>query len=192
MRRGYPALFVVSLSACASTQEVARDPGPAYPLVETVREQEILTPVPMRVSLPASLGADSVAVRFRTRGTRQWSARELYRVGQTWRGEVPCLEVSTITGDLQYYLVALDEKGHLVASSGSQNDPHTTTIYNHLSHGARSLPNAPTPWRCPDPADCPPDFPGCNAPPPLRTPCSTDNDCGDGRCEWDGYCEARR
>jgi len=186
-----PIFFALGALACASAQELPQEPGPRHPVVETIREQEILTPVPVRVSLPASMGADTVAVRFRTRGAQDWTTRELFRIGQTWRGEVPCLEVSTITGELQYYVVARDEAGKLIATSGSARWPHTTTIFNHLPTGPRGLPNAPTPWRCPDPADCPPDFPGCQAPPLMRTPCSNDDDCGDARCAWDGYCEAR-
>jgi hypothetical protein len=45
--------------------------------------------------------------------------------------------------------------------------------------------------RCHDPADCPPDFPGCPAYAVVRPRCATDEECpGAARCAWDGYCDA--
>jgi hypothetical protein len=181
------AIGLVTASGCL-TARPARDPGPAEPSVEVVPEQEILTPVPVRARLPARLGVDSVALRYRTRGTRDWSSTELFRAGQTWSGEVPCREVSTITGDLQYYLVARNSGGRLIATSGTASWPHVTSIRYRLPSGARGLPGELPEWRCPDPADCPPGFPGCPSQELLRPACSSNGDCDRGYCAWDGYC----
>jgi hypothetical protein len=168
------------------------DPGPPAPIVERIQEQEILTAVPVKLRLPRWIGAERVMVHYRGFGAGDWSRLELARRGQSWSGEVPCLEVSTITGDLQYYLAAYDEADRLVASTGSRSWPHVVTVRYRLDGGARGLPGERAPQRCADPADCPPDFPGC--PPALlaRAPCDVDEDCPERQgCAWDGYCDGR-
>jgi hypothetical protein len=116
---------------------------------------------------------------------------ELARSGQTWTGEVSCHQVSTVTGDTRYFFVALDADGELVGGSGSPDWPHVATIVGSLPSGARALPSGLVPLRCHDPADCPPDFPGCPAYAFNRKACHADRDCNDpDRCAWDGYCGA--
>jgi hypothetical protein len=166
------------------------DPGPPTPIVDRVDEQEILTPVPVRLRLPGWIGAERVFVHYRSFGSQQWSALELSRLGQTWAGQVPCLEVSTITGDLQYYLSAYDEEDRMVVSTGSRSVPHVVSVRYRLEGGPRGLTGDRRPMRCPDPADCPPDFPGCPATLLARAPCDHDEDCPDDEaCAWDGYCD---
>ena len=166
------------------------EPGPRTPIVEQIREQEILTPVPVRLRLPSWIGAERVLVHYRSFGSQEWSALELARRGQTWDGAVPCLEVSTITGDLQYYLTAYDDDDRLVLSTGTESWPHLVSVHYRLDGGPRGLPGAPSPLRCPDPADCPPDFPGCPATVLARAPCDDDAHCPNGQgCNWDGYCD---
>ncbi len=173
--------------ACAPSAIV--EPGPATPEVQYLTRQEILTPLPLRVRLPAADGAEHVIVLFRTWGSRGWRNLELARVGQTWSGEVSCREVSTVTGDTRYFFVVLNAEGELVGGSGSQDWPHVATIVGALPDGPQSLPGDAAILRCHDPADCPPDFPGCPAYTVQRTACRHDRDCGDrGRCAWDGYC----
>lgn len=179
--------FSILTASCAST---AHDSGPSAPTVEYVTEQEILTPLPLRVRLPAATNAEHVIVLYRTWGSRTWSQLELARAGQTWTGEVSCRAVSTVTGDTRYFFVALDAEGELVGGSGSPDWPHVATIVGKLPFGTRTLQDGWIPMRCHDPADCPPDFPGCPAYAFTRTACRTDRDCkkeGD-LCAWDGYC----
>src|SRR5262249_20673579 len=60
-----------------------------------------------------------------------------------------------------------------------------------LPDGPQALPGQTAPTRCHDPADCPPDFPGCPRYAFRRPACRGDADCGEeGRCAWDGYCGA--
>jgi hypothetical protein len=183
--------LVLGLSACALAcgAATATDPGPATPTIEYVTEQEILTPLPLRVRLPASYGAEHVIVLYRTWGTSGWAHLDLTRSGQTWTGEVSCRQVSTVTGDTHYFFVALDADGELVGGSGSPDWPHVATIVGSLPHGARSLPEGTVPLRCHDPADCPPDFPGCPAYAFHRRACRSDRDCREHEsCAWDNYC----
>jgi len=164
-------------------------PEPAQPMVEYVTEQEILTPLPLRVRLPARYGAERVLVFFQTWGSRHWDTLELGRVGQTWTGEVSCREVSTVTGDTRYYFLAVDAENHPVIGSGWPEWPHVATVVSKLALGPQSLSGTAPPNRCHDPADCPPDFIGCPAYAVRRPACYADADCRTGeRCNWDGYC----
>jgi hypothetical protein len=178
------------LLACAPAP-AAPEPGPPAPEVDYVMRQEILTPLPLRVRLPSRYGAERVLVFFHTWGSRDWNMIELARAGQTWRGEVSCREVSTVTGDTRYFFVALDPDGEIVAGSGTPEWPHVATIVGALPDGPQSIPGQAPPMRCHDPADCPPDFPGCPMYAFRRPECRSDADCAEGdRCAWDGYCGA--
>ena len=182
------AFFAILLASVACGPAASMDPGPSSPVVEYVQRQEILTPLPLRVRLPRSTGTEHVVVLVRTWGSRGWKGIELARNGQTWTGEVSCREVSTVTGDTKYFFVALDEEGELVGGSGSSDWPHVATIVGKLTDGAQALPGGTIPRRCHDVADCPPDFPGCPAYQMKRKACRSDEDCGEKKCAWDGYC----
>lgn len=187
MRLVVPCAFL--LTACASVAPASFDPGPPQPIIEHVAKQEILTPLPLRVSLPASYGVQHVLVLVLTWGSRDWQVVELARHGQTWTGEVSCRQVSTVTGDTRYFFLALDGHGEVVADSGSPEWPHVATVVGELSSGAQGLRGEAPPERCHDVADCPPEFPGCPAYAYLRDACRSDDDCDEGRaCQWDGYC----
>jgi hypothetical protein len=191
-RFSFPAAVFVAFGCSSSLNKAdAPDPGPRQPLVETVPYQEILTPVPVRVGLPAKVGINQVVMLYRTFGTREWSATPLQRSGQFWHGAVDCLEVSTITGDLQFFLVGEDASGRVVAANGSPAWPFVVPIVYRAPQGPSALAGEASPLRCDDPADCPPNFPGCRPLVPRRAPCSTNDDCGEGDyCAWDGYCDA--
>jgi hypothetical protein len=183
-----------SLFACACERPPATpvDPGPPQPVVEYVPRQEILTALPMRVRLPARYGAERVVVFVHLWGTRGWSTFELGRDGQAWEGAVSCRAVSTVTGDAQYFFLALDASGEPVVGSGSPEWPHVATIVGELPGGPQGLSDRAPPARCHDPADCPPDFAGCPEYAVLRPACKVDADCPGGgteRCAWDGYCD---
>jgi hypothetical protein len=184
-------IAVALLASSCARPPVIGDPGPTWPVVEHVTQQEILAPLPLRVRLPARYGAENVLVLYQTWGSRDWAMLELERAGQSWTGAVSCREVSTVTGNTRYFFLALNATGQVVVGSGSPEWPHVATIVSSLPNGPQSLSDERAPIRCHDPADCPPDFPGCPAYTILRPPCSSDNDCENGaRCAWDGYCGA--
>jgi hypothetical protein len=184
------APFLLALFGCGRPAAGPGDHDPPAPVVEYLTHQEILTPLPLRVSLPSKLGAEHVLVFVKLWGTRDWSSFELGRRGQTWAGEVSCRAVSTVTGDTRYFFLALDGEGRTVVGSGSPGFPHVATIVGKLPGGPRALEGEVTPIRCHDPADCPPDFPGCPAYAILRPRCDDDGECpGASRCAWDGYCD---
>jgi hypothetical protein len=179
-------------SACERPPVTPADPGPPQPVVEYVAQQQILTELPMRVQLPARYGAERVLVFAHLWGMRDWSTFELSRDGQTWEGAVSCRAVSTVTGDTQYYFLALDANGQPVVGSGSPEWPHISTIVRDLPDGPQGLADRGPPAQCHDPADCPSDFAGCPAYTAVRPSCRSDADCDgrDGVCAWDGYCES--
>jgi hypothetical protein len=182
------ALTMLTASCTATPEPVVADPGPPVPIVEHVQLQEILTPLPLRVRLPSRYGAAHVLVFVLMWGTHEWKVMELEREGQAWSGEVSCREVSTVTGDTRYFFLALDPMGQPVASSGSSEWPHIATIVRNLPGGPQSLSDEFKPIRCHDPADCPPDFPGCPLMTIARPACVSHRECTSGACEWDGYC----
>jgi hypothetical protein len=178
------------LASCRPPETYAvTSPEPSQPVVEYVTTQEILTPLPLRVRLPARYGAERVLVFFQTWGSRSWDTLELGRAGQAWTGEVSCREVSTVTGDTRYYFLAVDAANQAVIGSGWPEWPHVATVVSKLAEGPQALTGMAPPNRCHDPADCPPDFLGCPAYAVRRPACREDADCSGGRrCDWDGYC----
>jgi hypothetical protein len=189
--------LALSLTACEQIRppSMPDDPGPPEPVVEYVAQQEILTPLPMRVRLPARYGVERVLVFVHFWGTHEYKTYELPRLGrgqQTWEGEISCRAVSTVTGDTRYYFLALNADGQPVIGSGSPEWPHVATIVRELEDGPQALSGRATPNQCHDPADCPPDFQGCPRYTILRPACHSSRDCLEhgGRCAWDGYCEA--
>jgi len=180
--------FGVCAAADARAEPPLRVEGSHGPVVERVAEQGILTPVPIRIRFPPAILPARVLVHLRAFGAKEWSTLELKRSGQAWQGEIPCLEVSTITGVLRYYIRAYDEDGAVIATSGSRENPYRVLI---KKTGASSLGGAAAPKKCPDPADCPRGLPGCGSEPVERVPCRRDTDCEGGLlCGFDGFCEA--
>jgi hypothetical protein len=187
-----PALLLpfLLLTACAAAPGILHgDPSPPAPVVEYVTHQEILTPLPLRVRLPARYGAERVFVFYKGWGLHDWDVLQLARVGQSWSGEISCRAVSTVTGDTRYFFLAVNADGEVVVSSGSPEWPHVATVVGSLASGPRGLAGEEPPMRCHDVADCPPDFPGCPAYAWVRPRCESSSDCDNGeRCAWDGYC----
>lgn len=185
--------LVVCIVGCSSSASAPKVAGavPPQPVVETVAYQEILTPVPVRVGLPPSIGIDHMVMLYRTFGTREWTSVELERNGYYWHGAVDCLEVSTITGDLQFFLLGQNAAGQVVAANGSPAWPFVVPIVYRAPDGPTALVGEQAPLRCSDPADCPPGFPGCKEYAPRRPACRSDAECAEGDyCAWDGYCDA--
>lgn len=161
------------------------------PVLERRAEQGILRPVPLSVELPADLAlrARRVLVHYRLWGNPDWTTIELRRNGPKHEGAIPCLEVSTVTGDLRYYVRVHDVEGRVIATAGSLAKPFVVTIRHETALAAEGK-AAPRAAKCPDPADCPRGLPGCPSEQVVRIQCTSDSDCVNGMtCGYDGYCE---
>jgi len=183
--------FVLLGPALALADGAPNELGPGVlklPVLERKAEQGILTPVPITVALPAPLApkAARVLVHYKVWGDPDWITLVLSRHGATWTGAIPCLEVSTITGDVRYYVRIHDAEGSVLASAGSRVKPFRVTVKHDSVLGQR----AQTKARCPDPSDCPRGLPGCPSEAIKEIPCKSDRDCEGGMsCSWRGFCE---
>jgi hypothetical protein len=99
------------------------------------------------------------------------------RVRQGFGVEIPCLDVGSATGDLKYFIQATDAENNLVSFSGTRNDPNTVPIKTALDGDPPHLPGQPPAAKCPDPGDCPPEFPGCKSQGGDKPPCEETGDC---------------
>lgn len=182
------AFVLASFGVSHAQERAAREPALLHvPVEERKAEQGILTPIPISVELPPSLPASRVLVHYRIHGSNDFSTLELRRAsGQVFRGEIPCLEVSTITGDVRYYIRVHDRDGAVIAFRGSRANPYVVSVI----HESLRPDLAKSPARCPDPSACPPGLPGCGSEPVELIPCKADRDCEHGMtCSWEGYCE---
>jgi hypothetical protein len=183
----------IALAGRAFAQTAPKDQPTAGPQVlhipvrEHKAEQGILTPIPIRIELPASINAQRVLVSYRLFGLKEWTTLELNRQSaQLFVGAIPCLEVSTVTGDVLNYIRVHDFEGAVVAYSGSRHQPYRVRIIHDTVR-----PDLASAARCPDPADCPVGLPGCPSERVGRIPCKSDDDCeGSSSCGWDGFCES--
>ncbi len=184
----------VSLSGTRSDADVSEAPrseGPEIlhmPLLERVAEQGILQAAPITLDLPSEVAgrARRVLVHYRLWGDPDWTTLELRRAGARYAGAIPCLEISTVTGDLRYYIRVHDAEGHVIAAAASRAKPYLVTI----KHDDALASDTPYVARCPDPADCPRGLPGCPSELVVEIACKSDADCeGATTCSWRGFCE---
>lgn len=179
------------LAGARADADPSGDLGPQMlhlPLLERKAEQGILRPVPILIDLPEeqALRARRVLLHYRLWGEPDWTTLELRRKGARFEGAIPCLEVSTVTGDLRYYIRVHDADGSVIASAASMAKPYVVTIKHDttLGEGARRV------AKCPDPADCPRGLPGCASERVIDVPCRSDADCNKGTtCGFRGICE---
>lgn len=181
-------LLLVLLVLCSSTGRAETSSGPRLlhvPEAAKKAEQGILTPVPVTLDVPADLPARRVLLHYHVFGAAEWRTLELRREGTRYKGAIPCLEVSEMTGEIRYYIRVHDAAGGVVAFSGTRASPYRVAVRHpsarpDLASGAA---------KCPDPAECPPGLPGCPSAEVERIPCVRDNDCeGALTCGWDGFC----
>src|ERR1041385_6911808 len=94
-------------------------------------EQAVATPVPIYVEFAAGVSASKVIVVYKPFGASDWQKLELRRLGTGYGGEIPCQAVGR-TGDLWYYVRAVDSSGETIAESGSRKAPHKVPIQNEV------------------------------------------------------------
>lgn len=186
--RHYMQLGAFLALVLSSVIAVAETTGPRLlhvPEAAKTAEQGILTPVHVRLEIPADLPARRVLLHYHVFGASEWRTLELRREGTLYKGAIPCLEVSEMTGEVRYYIRVHDAAGAVVAFSGTRASPYKVAIRHpsarpDLASGAS---------KCPDPAECPPGLPGCPSAEVERIPCVRDSDCeGELTCGWDHFC----
>jgi hypothetical protein len=187
----------------------APEPAPAAPaapsapavggddIVHTpIPEQAILTPVPVYAELPEGMSPAKVQLRYKVFGSTDWKTLDLKKLKQGYGAEIPCLEVGSTTGDLKYFIQAIDTNGDVLATSGTRNAPHKVPIKSELSGDPPHLPGKAPPAQCANPTDCPPGLPGCTSKGPKKhgekgpgATCEEDAECESGTCRT-GACAA--
>jgi hypothetical protein len=162
-------------------------------------EQAVLTPVPIYCELPDDIDATKVEVRYKPFGVTEWKTLVLKKMGGGYGGEVPCLDIGSTTGDLSYYIQAIDSNGDVVATNGTRSNPLKVPIRNELKGDPPHLPNKPPPAQCEDAGDCPPGLPGCEGKGKKHTKhgdkgwgasCDTDAECQEGLACKNGQCDS--
>lgn len=188
----FPRLVAIAVTLVAGSPAAEDGPmGPEVlhiPKLERQAEQGILRPVPITADLPTdiALRARRVLVHYRLWGDPDWTTLELLRNGARYEGAIPCLEISTVTGDLKYYIRVHDIEGRVIATGASRADPYRVTI----KHDDQLEPGQEHTIKCPDPADCPRGLLGCPSERVVQIACKTDADCeGGSTCSWRGFCE---
>ncbi|HZF56181.1 MAG TPA: hypothetical protein VE093_46520 [Polyangiaceae bacterium] len=183
-------LFSGSSGGAEPAEQVSSDAPEILHMPELERraDQGILRPVPILTELPRDIAvrARRVLVHYRLWGDPDWTTLELRRNGARYQGAIPCLEISTVTGDLKYYIRVHDGVGRVIATGASRAKPYRVSI----RHDSTLDPGAETRAKCPDPADCPRGLPGCPSERVIAIACQTDRDCEGGTtCSWRGFCE---
>jgi hypothetical protein len=188
------AMLVAIVAAGSARAEEPPSFGPEIlesAVTERHAEGGILRPVPIVVTLPPALAqaTSRVLMHYRLWGEPDWTTLELKGQGGRYVGAVPCMQVSTVTGDLKYYLRIHDARGRVIATGASRGKPYLVTIKNDPLLSARKRGAA----KCPDPADCPAGLPGCPSQRVVEIRCDRDADCEGGQtCSFRGVCEKAR
>ncbi len=122
-------------------------PSCTCPPASSGSDQGILTPVPIALELPTDLPVRRALVHYKVHGASEWRTLELLRDGTRYTGAIPCLEVSTITGDLLYYIRLHDAEGAVIAQSGTRHAPYRVVIHHESERPdlAGDRPRCPTP-----------------------------------------------
>jgi hypothetical protein len=146
----------------------AQDAPGGGAMVCTPGERELQTrrPLPLECRAPEAV---RMTLRYRERGTSQWSTLDMTRHapsdgassegGETFRAEVPW-EATLNAGVLDLFVVASDRLGDPLDTLGTKNQPESFRIDGH-SRVAPAFPGEDPPARCAEQVHCPPDFPGC-------------------------------
>jgi hypothetical protein len=151
--------------------------------------QQVHTPLPLYVEVPADLGATKVTVRYKPAGGIEWKTAPMLKMGDGYGVEIPCVDIGGREGELQYFIQAHDASGDLVASSGRSATPHIVAIVKKLTGEPLHFPSQPPPQACKpgseqaetpsttttEAGDCPPGFPGCHTEGPAS--CESKADC---------------
>jgi len=177
----------------AAFAEAKRRVAPADALqVTAVAQQRVRTPVPVVVEYAGAKALAKVVARYRGLGMVDFQDLPLERLdARTWGALVPCADVQQ--GTLVYYVQAYDANNDVILAAGDRANPFKTAITAGPVAAPPHLPRAEPPAQCAE--ECPPGFPGCKKPAPVKEPkdigelCEEASECRTTRCT-SGRCEA--
>jgi hypothetical protein len=156
---------------------------------EPASEQAVLTPLPIWVDVKGDPPSKMV-VKYKGLGDKTWKSLNLSQIEAGWGAELSCRDIGTVTGVFRYYIVAYDADGEEITTSGSSQKPYKVKIRRSTKVPPQPLPGRPTPTKCTDPTDCPPDFPGCTSSKGDQDSCASNEDCDEGMACTDQKCAA--
>jgi len=170
--------------AAAPPEPTAAEPAPAAGGEEdgpggmkcTPDAMEVQTRRPIPVECKSDEEAASVELRYKPFGG-EWKTVRMTKKGDSFRGQVPCGDTKS-AGDLKVYARAKDAAGETIDNWGSKNKPINYTMGESVTGEPPAYEGEKAPDRCPDSAECPPDFPGCGGGGGKR-----------GNTDWGGKCE---
>lgn len=154
---GAPAL---ALGLGSGGVRAADPPGPGRVLTCQPSVRELQTRRPLPVQCQAEDEAVRMTLRYRERGTEQWTTLEMQRYGAFFRAQIPCAATMN-AGALDLFVVATDSEGDPLDTFGTKAQPESFRI-DGRSRVAPAFPGERAPARCAEQIHCPPDFPGCD------------------------------
>ncbi len=153
-------------------------------------EGQVNTPLAIYLEYTGSDQIGKVVAKYKGTGMSDWKSLDLKKVGNGYGALIPCKDVQQ--GSMQYFVVGFNPQNDPVATSGNRNKPYTVAINPQVSGPVPSLPGHDPPAQCSgggggaadaNATECPPDFPGCNAPKKSSgDDCSKDAECSNGLC----------
>jgi len=178
-------------AAKPAANEDANDKG-GLKCTPDVRELQTRRPIPLECSSDEEAAA--MEIRYKAFGEEAWKSVKMKKVGEAFRGEVPCDATGT-AGTLKLYVRAKDASGETLDSFGSKAKPVEFTTSESSSAEPPSYPGEPAPTRCLAKEECPPDFPGCGAGAlhgnkEAGASCQSSRECKEGLLCNEGSCEA--
>jgi hypothetical protein len=165
-----------------------------WPLVSEV---EAFRPIPISCSTKVQ-SVDGVVLRYRQYGDENWTRVDLNKVGDDWRGEIPCSQLNH-PGTWGMYVEAKDQRDNTLERIGSRDKPLVFKVVLKSDQPPPSLPGEPPPDKCVETAYCPDEMVGTPACEALKgsaagggkdTSCKRTSDCDLGMSCTDGLCKA--
>jgi hypothetical protein len=177
-------------AAAASTEDAGEKGG--LKCTPDVRELQTRRPIPMECTSDEEVAG--MEIRYKPFGADAWKSAKMQKVGEAFRGEVPC-DATGSAGTLKVYVRAKDVSGDSIDSFGSKAKPIEFTTSESSNMEPPSYPGEAAPTRCVAKEECPPDFPGCGAGAlhgnkEAGTACQSSRECKEGLLCNDGTCEA--
>jgi hypothetical protein len=188
---GAGAAAAAVAAPAAAANEDAGDKG-GVKCTPDVRELQTLRPIPFECSSDEDVA--SMEIRYKSFGSEEWKAVKMKKVGDAFRGEVPC-DATGSAGTLRLYVRAKDATGESVDSFGTKSKPVEFTALEASTAAPPSYPGEAPPARCVAKEECPPDFPGCSGTKhghkAWGEPCDNTAECKEGLlCGGEGTCES--